>query len=296
MGTPGCVNKRVAEREFVVDSGASMHMVSNKDRNSGELETMRTSRSPTTVMTANGEVQNKRRSHGKCQSIGPIHDGYVSWRNTCSSFTGSSVRIMGTPSTEPAAKNRISPKMAREIDSNISNYVSFVVPGLSTSSSATPTPTSSSSRLERLDSELFEEWECTRSHLHRWHETRGGILSVGCGTNRRSAVRLAPYRDRHGLGERWHKGLASAGPLSKDDTQKFGAFFWMIGEPVFSWTHRGRELDCCFVESGRSPSCPAKSTLWPAVPRTIQIGISTALAQGWQVQFEFFLLERYREE
>ena len=46
-----------AEREFVVDSGASMHMVSEKDLNSAELETMRTSRSPTTVMTPNGEVQ-----------------------------------------------------------------------------------------------------------------------------------------------------------------------------------------------------------------------------------------------
>ena len=34
-----------------------MHMVSEKDLNSAELETMRTSRSPTTVMTANGEVQ-----------------------------------------------------------------------------------------------------------------------------------------------------------------------------------------------------------------------------------------------
>ena len=44
------------EREFVVDSGASRHMVSKRDLNSAELETMRTSRSPTTVMTANGEV------------------------------------------------------------------------------------------------------------------------------------------------------------------------------------------------------------------------------------------------
>ena len=32
-----------------------MHMVSKRDRNSAELETMRTSRSPATVMTANGE-------------------------------------------------------------------------------------------------------------------------------------------------------------------------------------------------------------------------------------------------
>ena len=36
-----------------------MHMVSKKDLDSAELETMRTSRSPTTVMTANGEVQTR---------------------------------------------------------------------------------------------------------------------------------------------------------------------------------------------------------------------------------------------
>ena len=45
------------EREFVVDSGASMHMITKKDLNSGDLETLTTSRSPTTVITANGEVQ-----------------------------------------------------------------------------------------------------------------------------------------------------------------------------------------------------------------------------------------------
>ena len=41
-------NKR-EEREFAVDSGASMHMVSKKDLHSAELETMRTSRSPFVV-------------------------------------------------------------------------------------------------------------------------------------------------------------------------------------------------------------------------------------------------------
>ena len=45
------------EREFVVDSGASMHTISKKDLNSGEMDTLTTSRSPTTVITANGEVQ-----------------------------------------------------------------------------------------------------------------------------------------------------------------------------------------------------------------------------------------------
>ena len=36
-----------------------MHMVSKKDSNSAELETMTTSRSPMTVVAANGEVQTK---------------------------------------------------------------------------------------------------------------------------------------------------------------------------------------------------------------------------------------------
>ena len=34
-----------------------MHIISKKDVHSAELETMRTSRSPTTVMTAYGEAQ-----------------------------------------------------------------------------------------------------------------------------------------------------------------------------------------------------------------------------------------------
>ena len=42
-----------------------MKMVSKKDINSAELETMRTLRSPTTVMTANGEVQRTEKKRRK---------------------------------------------------------------------------------------------------------------------------------------------------------------------------------------------------------------------------------------
>ena len=41
----------------MVDSGASLHMVSRKDPNSAELEPLRASKSPTKMVTANGEVQ-----------------------------------------------------------------------------------------------------------------------------------------------------------------------------------------------------------------------------------------------
>ena len=45
------------EREFVVDSGASMHMISKKDLSNAETDTLTKSFSPTIVITANGEVQ-----------------------------------------------------------------------------------------------------------------------------------------------------------------------------------------------------------------------------------------------
>ena len=50
-------NLKPEEREFVVDSGASMHMISNKDLNDAEMDTLTKSCSPTIVITANGEVQ-----------------------------------------------------------------------------------------------------------------------------------------------------------------------------------------------------------------------------------------------
>ena len=55
-----CVRYQIlnlTEREFVVDSGASMHMISKKDLNSAEMDTLTKSCSPTIVITANGEVQ-----------------------------------------------------------------------------------------------------------------------------------------------------------------------------------------------------------------------------------------------
>ena len=45
------------EREFVVDCGASTHMISKKDLSDAEMDTLTKSCSPTIVITANGEVQ-----------------------------------------------------------------------------------------------------------------------------------------------------------------------------------------------------------------------------------------------
>ena len=55
MPAPSLTNPE--EREFVVDSGASTHMLSKKNLISGELQTVRVSKTLATVFTANGEVQ-----------------------------------------------------------------------------------------------------------------------------------------------------------------------------------------------------------------------------------------------
>ena len=57
--SPASSTIKPEEREFVVDSGASMHMLSRKDLTSAELETVKVSTNPTTVVTANGEVLTK---------------------------------------------------------------------------------------------------------------------------------------------------------------------------------------------------------------------------------------------
>ena len=54
---PAPSNLNSEEREFVVDSGASMHMISKKDLNFAEMDILTKSCGPTMVITANGEVQ-----------------------------------------------------------------------------------------------------------------------------------------------------------------------------------------------------------------------------------------------
>ena len=58
-------NLKPEEREIVVDSGASMHMISKKDLSDAEMDTLTKSCSPTIVITANGEVQTHEEATSK---------------------------------------------------------------------------------------------------------------------------------------------------------------------------------------------------------------------------------------
>ena len=140
---PVLMSKNTEKRMFVVDSGASMHMLSKKDVRSDEMDTLRRSRNPATVVAANGEVQKKKKRH-KCMFTITI----------CSSQCGYSKRrqavlSLGKLCSEQGCsyewKNGETPRLTTNgkiITCIMDNFVPLVVPGLSSSSSSSSASTS----------------------------------------------------------------------------------------------------------------------------------------------------------
>ena len=123
------------EREFVVDSGASMHMISKKDLSKAEMDTLTKSCSPTIVITANGEVQ--------------THEEAIVYVKELDIFSTMKV-LENTPAVLSLGKlcdengysyewiNGQKPHLIKDgirIICNTENFVPIVVPGLSSSSS-----------------------------------------------------------------------------------------------------------------------------------------------------------------
>ena len=139
---------KLEEREFVVDSGASMHMISKKDLNSAELETVTTSRSPTTVTTANGEVQAtvyvKELEIFLTMKVLEDTPAVLSPGKLCGEHGYSYEWINGQK--PHLIKNGI------RIQCNTENFVPIVAPGLSTiSSSSLPTSTPMTPSRQEID-------------------------------------------------------------------------------------------------------------------------------------------------
>ena len=111
-----------------------MHIFSRKDLDKAELETVRISTNPTMVMTANGEVLTKEEATENVKEL----DSFVT------------VMLLDTPAVLSLGKlcedhgytyhwtSGQKPHLiqnGRKINCNTANYVPFVVPGVSTSSS-----------------------------------------------------------------------------------------------------------------------------------------------------------------
>ena len=136
------------EREFVVDSRASMHMISKKDLSDAEMDTLTKSCSLTIDITANGEVQ--------------THEEATVYVKELDIFLTMKV-VDNTPAVLSPGKlcdengysyewiNGQKPHLIKEgirIICNSENFVPIVVPGLSSSSSASSSTSRTSMKQE----------------------------------------------------------------------------------------------------------------------------------------------------
>ena len=124
------------EREFIVDSGASMHMISKKDLSNVEMDILTKSCSPTTVITASGEVQTHEEAFVYVKELDIFLIMKV-FDNT------PAVLSLGKLCDENGYSyewiNGQKPHLIKDgirIVGNTENFVPIVVPGLSSSSSA----------------------------------------------------------------------------------------------------------------------------------------------------------------
>ena len=126
---------KTEEREFVVDSGASMHMISKKDLSSAEMDALTKSCCPTIVITANGEVQ----THEEATVYVKELDVFLTMKvleNTPAVLSLGKLRDENGYSYEWInGQNQHLIKNGIRIPCNTKNFVPVVVPGLSNSSS-----------------------------------------------------------------------------------------------------------------------------------------------------------------
>ena len=135
---PAPSNLEPEEREYVVDSGASMHMISKKDLNFVEMDTLTKSCSPTIVMTATGEVETHEEATVYVKDLvifltmKVLEDtpAVLSLGKLCDEHGYSYEWISGQK--PHLIKNRF------RIQCNTENFVPIEVPGLSSSSSDFP--------------------------------------------------------------------------------------------------------------------------------------------------------------
>ena len=113
---PAASTKEPEEIEFVVDSGASMHLVSKRETLVLlSLETMRISRSPTTVNDSQRRGANKSRTRRICERIGLVRDSYFLKKLPQFFLSENSAKITGIITIGPVVRNHISSKMEREL-------------------------------------------------------------------------------------------------------------------------------------------------------------------------------------
>ena len=131
-----------------------MHMISKKDLNSAELEPVTTSRSPTTVITANGEVQTHEEATVYVKELGVFLTMKVLENTPAVLSLGKLCDEHGYSYEWINGQKPYLIKSGIRIQCNTENFVPIVVPGLSASSSSslsTSTPMTPSTEIDHSD-------------------------------------------------------------------------------------------------------------------------------------------------
>ena len=155
------------EREFVVDSGASMHMVSKKDLNSAESDTAKISKSPTMVVPASGEVLAKEEATVYVRELDLFVTVMFLEHTPAALPLGKLCEEFGYSYHWTSGQKPHHIKNGKKFHCGTSNYVPFV--GLSTSSSTSSSPTSPTS----LSQETVTDTE-NSSNKKKWKYRRNG--------------------------------------------------------------------------------------------------------------------------
>ena len=138
-----------------------MHKVSRRNVNSAELETVRVSKNPTTVVTANGDVPTKEEATVYVKEL----DLFVTVKLLDDT---SAVHSLGKLCEDHGSSKPQPIKDGRRIKCSTENYVPIVVLGLPTRSSSSATPTSPTSVPQEAvipTLHLNKRWE------YEWHST-----------------------------------------------------------------------------------------------------------------------------
>ena len=136
------------EREFVVDSSASMHMISKKDLSDAEMDTSTKLWSPTIVKTANGEVRTHEEATVYVKEVGIFLTMKV-LENTPAVLSLGKLCDANGYSYEWI--NGQKPNLIKDgirITCNTENFVPIVVPGWSSSSSGSSSTSKTPSKQE----------------------------------------------------------------------------------------------------------------------------------------------------
>ena len=135
-------------------------MLSKKDLNSAELEIVRVSKSPTTVVAANGEVQTKEEATVYVKELEFFRDSKASRRHTCRSLTRKTLRRSRIFLRVDQCVSETTTHQRWQTNTVQHGELRANVPSLTKSSSSSATPTSPLSVLQEVGSPSLHPASC----------------------------------------------------------------------------------------------------------------------------------------